>query len=735
MVKLLRRLAIGCTFLHFALTLVIWASCSTAYGQGQVLNKTLQHDGRARSYTLYIPPSYTGSEAWPLVFDLHGASGNASWQMSNAGMNAAANTGNFLVAYPNATVAPGYGFSLWNDGSLFPNGPDDVDFISTMIDELESSYHIDSSRVYATGLSNGGAMSYYLASQLPNRFAAIAAVGAPRPANPTAPRPFPVLHVHGTADSFVPIAGGFMNIPLPGGQYFSTFRVPAINDVIDDWRESNGSVGEPVVTQLPDLNTQDSSTVTLIRYEDGERYLTAAGDERSAEVLYYKIEGGGHTWPGGGMAALFGPTNRDINASAEIWNFFSRHELPGVPVGTWNVDASGNWSLPANWGSGVPNGTGAQAVFGSVITSPHTVTVDAPITVGRLDFENANAYTIAVQNVLTLDAATGDAQINVASGSHTISAPVSLTDNTTLTVTPAASNLSLTGALDASGRNLTKVGDGTLTVSNLRAAGLSVNGGAVAMATNGTNSGVSVLGSLSIAGDATPTAKLDLANNAAIINYTGASPAAMVRQQILTGRGGPGFGAAWTGQGITSSAAAAAVATDPEARSVGYAENSSLPLGRYSTFRGQSVDETSVLMAFTRTGDANLDGIVDDNDVTIVSATYAPGVPQPHWTLGDFDYNGFVDDDDVTLLGVFYDPSAPPLFATAAATAVDVAAVPEPATILLASTAGLLLLLIRRRVHRRHLTVTCGVPILSSSDSPLGAGCNASGQEPSRSFG
>ena len=121
-----------------------------------------------------------------------------------------------------------------------------------------------------------------------------------------------------------------MNIPLPGGEYFSTFRVLAIDDVIDDWRESNGSVGEPVVTQLPDLNTQDSSTVTLIRYEDGERYLTAAGDERSAEVLYYMIEGGGHTWPGGGMPALFGPTNRDINASAEIWNFFSRHELPAV---------------------------------------------------------------------------------------------------------------------------------------------------------------------------------------------------------------------------------------------------------------------------------------------------------------------------------------------------------------------------------------------------------------------
>ncbi|MEX2141783.1 MAG: PEP-CTERM sorting domain-containing protein [Pirellulales bacterium] len=379
-----------------------------------------------------------------------------------------------------------------------------------------------------------------------------------------------------------------------------------------------------------------------------------------------------------------------------------------TPVGTWNVDAGGNWSLSANWASGVPNGTGAQAVLGSVITSPHTVTVDAPIAVGRLDFENANAYTIAGPQILTLDAMSGDAQINVASGSQTITAPVTLADNTTITVTPPASNLSLTGSLNASGRNLTKIGGGTLTVNNIRAAGLSVNGGAVAMATNGTNSGVSVLGTLSIAGDATPTAKLDLANNAAIINYTGASPMATVRQQILTGRGGPGFDAAWTGQGITSSAAAAAVATDPEARSVGYAENSSLPLGPYSTFRGQSVDDTSLLMAYTRTGDANLDGIVNDDDVTIVSATYAPGVPQPSWALGDFDYNGFVDDDDVTLLGAFYDPSAPPLMAAVAGStaASAIAPVPEPSTLaLLAAMAGALWLTGRRRRGRTALCV------------------------------
>jgi hypothetical protein len=87
------------------------------------------------------------------------------------------------------------------------------------------------------------------------------------------------------------------------------------------------------------------------------------------------------------------------------------------------------------------------------------------------------------------------------------------------------------------------------------------------------------------------------------------------------------------------------------------------------------VDNTSLLIAYTRTGDANLDGLVGDDDITVLGATYAPGVPNASWALGDFDYNGFVDDDDVTLLGAFYDPGAQPLFAQSAHT---VSAVPEP---------------------------------------------------------
>jgi hypothetical protein len=197
---------------------------------------------------------------------------------------------------------------------------------------------------------------------------------------------------------------------------------------------------------------------------------------------------------------------------------------------------------------------------------------------------------------------------------------------------------------------------------------------------------IGIFGAFSIAA----SAKLDLTDNTAIVYE---APASAVRSQLILGRGTTGLGGVWTGNGITSGTAAAANAVDPDSRSIGYAENASLPLGPYDEFHGFPVLPESVLLAYTRTGDANLDGVVNDDDVTILGATYAPGVPNPHWALGDFDYNGFVDDDDVTLLGAFYDPAAAPLpapFAGSSSIAANssVAAVPEPATIVLLTIAG-----------------------------------------------
>jgi subtilisin-like proprotein convertase family protein len=173
--------------------------------------------------------------------------------------------------------------------------------------------------------------------------------------------------------------------------------------------------------------------------------------------------------------------------------------------------------------------------------------------------------------------------------------------------------------------------------------------------------GASLITALTIA----PGATLDIGNDALVVDYSGASPATAIRERIVSGRGATGLGASWTGKGITSSAVAAANLLDPESRSIAFAENAALPLGAYTTFRGQPVDNTAVLIAFTRTADANLDGLVNDDDVTILGASYAPAASNTLWALGDFDYNGLVDDDDVTLLGAFYNPSTTPLAANA----------------------------------------------------------------------
>jgi autotransporter-associated beta strand protein len=369
---------------------------------------------------------------------------------------------------------------------------------------------------------------------------------------------------------------------------------------------------------------------------------------------------------------------------------------------------TGNVIRPMVLNGGVTMGNASGAAQPSTLGS--NITLNGDLTVTNLN-NSAGALTLngvisesggprsltkTGPTMLTLNGA------NTYTGSTTISngtLRVTGSINNTAAVTVAApaafvveGTASSVGGI--SGAGTTTVGDDalatTLTASHVRQSLLRINTGS--QVTTRAAGGTSVLGELAIAGPLNaPTAKFDINSNSAILDYSGASPVATVRQQILASRGGPGLGATWTGMGIASSAVAAAVATDPESRSIGYAENATMPLGAYTQFRGQPVDETSVLIAYTRTGDANLDGVVNDDDVTIVGATYAPGVAQASWAAGDFDYNGFVDDDDVTLLGVFYDPSAAPLIASVSPGTSEVAAVPEPST--LASLSVVILML------------------------------------------
>ena len=242
-------------------------------------------------------------------------------------MNPVADSAGFLVCYPNGVA------NAWNVGWGFNLPTDDVGFIDTLIDHLAADYNVDLNRVYSCGMSNGGYMSYRLACQLGDRIAAVASVtGSMVPGNPydcDPPRTVPVLQIHGTADPTVPYNG-------------SPFIARPIEEVLDEWLDRNDCPMTADTTDLPDLDPDDPTSAQRIEWTD-------CADQ--TEVLFYKILNGGHTWPGSPITV--GVTNRDFDASTEIWEFFSRYALE-APVSTGRPNgAPAAWSLVPNLASEV----------------------------------------------------------------------------------------------------------------------------------------------------------------------------------------------------------------------------------------------------------------------------------------------------------------------------------------------------------------------------------------------
>ena len=278
-----------------------------------------------RRFDIYIPASASATKPRSLVFVLHGGwmdkdaekrvksgkpAGKTMSKLTGGTWEKLAERENIVIVYPVAVNA------RWNDGAeetkAITHDTDDVGFISLLIDALAPAFGIDRARVYSTGFSNGAKMSFRLGCELSDKIAAIAPVDggiAPEYEAKCHPRhPVPAAIFHGTKYPVV-----MTDTYKKQGQD----PIALFHDSVALWTKLNRCPSAPVETNLPN-DKRDGTTVTKLAYEGCKR----------GDVLVYRINDGGHVWPGGSQYLprfLIGNGSREIDAAVESWNFLKNH--------------------------------------------------------------------------------------------------------------------------------------------------------------------------------------------------------------------------------------------------------------------------------------------------------------------------------------------------------------------------------------------------------------------------
>lgn len=307
----------------FAITFTV--TCFIALGQTNIID-SIVHQNYQRKFMVHLPPDFSLATQRPLVLSLHGGTGNMLNAQGFSMLNPVSDQHDFVIAWPQGYGVAPPGFS-WADGrntSADQAGIDDVGFINKLVDTLVTRFNIDNQKIYICGFSNGGFMVQRLACELPDKFAAMASLGSSmdivlyQNCNPS--KPIPMAFFNGTADPAVPFEGGSMQNPL-------VTPVVSVEAMVQFWvTHNNCETAEPVFN-FPDIFVTDNSTAELYNYTNCSC---------NADVTFYKLLNGGHTWPGvfiASQAAVLGNTNRDINASDELWNFFNNYTICTNTVG------------------------------------------------------------------------------------------------------------------------------------------------------------------------------------------------------------------------------------------------------------------------------------------------------------------------------------------------------------------------------------------------------------------
>ena len=272
--------------------------------EAQAQYTIFDHDGIDRQYIYYEPTEL--NEQLPLVFVMHGFTGDANDIKNYSKMNDFADQYGFAVCYPRGTVDSG-GNRFWNVGYAFHQNEtvNDVGFLTELAVYLQDTQALNPDYTFATGMSNGGEMCYMLACQAYDTFKAVAPVAGmilqvildecdESPA-------IPIFEIHGSQDNVTPLSGDPNNNDGWGAY-------PSIQSTINYFAEKNECT--TVVNGLvPDIDTSDNSFI------ESEKHLNGINEN---EVWYYKVVGGGHDWPG-----AWG--NMDIEAGEEAWLFFQNY--------------------------------------------------------------------------------------------------------------------------------------------------------------------------------------------------------------------------------------------------------------------------------------------------------------------------------------------------------------------------------------------------------------------------
>ena len=282
-------------------------------------HRTIIHEGVEREYIVHVPENLNNDS--PIVFVIHGYTGSAEGIAAYSGMNSIADREGFIAVYPQGTI-DSYGNAFFNVGYEFNDDSpiNDVSFIRELVKSISQEFNLKRKRAFATGMSNGGDMSYLLACTSSDLFKAVAPVaGVLMKGLKDSCKfnsPVPIFEIHGTADK-ISLFEGDLNNEEGWGAYYD---LPSTIDFFAErYQLANKSIKQ--------ITSKESGADYDIFFE---RHWS---DDLEEEVWMYRIENGRHVWPGikfnwwnNPLARYyFGSGNEDINASEEVWAFFKKY--------------------------------------------------------------------------------------------------------------------------------------------------------------------------------------------------------------------------------------------------------------------------------------------------------------------------------------------------------------------------------------------------------------------------